>query len=74
MNNRCFLRKCVAIFVLFVSAYCYCFAQGAVASYATGRRIINFNPQNLDAFPSNDQLNSLTHVLAMGIGGLTNIN
>ena len=69
MKNRCFLRNCVAIFALCVSAYCSCFAQGAVVTYATGRR---YQPQNnvVNAFPSNDQLDKLTHVIAMGIGNI----
>ena len=76
MINRCFLRKCVAKFALCVSAYYSCFAQGAVVTYATGKRWFNNpnNPNNVESFPSNDQINSLTHVLAMGIGVQTNIN
>ena len=67
MKNSFFKKKCVAILALCVSAYCSCFAQGGVVTYATGKRWFN-NPNNvLNAFSSNDQLNRLTHVIAMGI-------
>jgi len=58
---------------LCVSAYSYCFAQGAVVSYATSFRWFErFPAATLESFPSNDQLNRLTHVIAMGIGPFAN--
>ncbi len=42
------------------------FAQGAVVGYADGNKRVNAN--NLTSFPSNAQLDRLTHVIAVGLG------
>ena len=44
-------------------------SRGGIIAYATGHRF-NFDNNPLDSFPSNAQLQRLTHVIAMGIGNI----
>ena len=74
MINRYIIKKGAAIFALCVSSVLFLpdalFAQGAVVGYAYGLGWIG-KPPNYPAytdFPSTQQLNRLTHVIASDIG------
>lgn len=45
------------------------FSQGAVVGYADGNKRVNAN--NVTSFPTNAQLDKLTHVIAVGLGVYT---
>ena len=42
------------------------FSQGAIVGYADGNKHVNAN--NVTSFPTNAQLDRLTHVIAVGLG------
>ena len=68
-NIRIF-RKYAAIFALAISAIMFLpvvsFAQGAVIGYACGDQILPpLTQQKIESYPSNEQLDNLTHVIAM---------
>lgn len=44
----------------------FLFSQGAVVGYADGNKRVNAN--NVASFPTNGQLDRLTHVIAVGLG------
>jgi len=66
MKNRSILRKCAAIAAFAVSAVLFLpevlFAQGAVIGYAWGWEAEDSG--DLSSYPTNDQLDKLTHVMA----------
>ena len=67
-ENRSFLKKYAATLVLTVSVVLFLpkvlFAQVAVIGYAAAD---GDAPPNYNSFPSNDQLDRLTHVIAMDV-------
>ena len=74
MRNICILGKYVAILALSVLAMFLqseaLFAQCVVTSYVYGQVWVQtpYNPTNLAAFPTDAQLQKLTHVIASDIG------
>ncbi len=44
------------------------FSQGAIVGYADGNKHVNANNNNVASFPTNAQLDRLTHVIAVGLG------
>ena len=67
MTKNSILRKYSAILALAVSAIVFLpealFAQGAVVAYADYNKW--GDPNNLNDFPSNEQLDELTHVMVV---------
>jgi hypothetical protein len=71
IKRWCFIKKYILISA-YLSLYTILFlplslfSQGAIVGYADGNKRVNAN--NVTSFPTNAQLDRLTHVIAVGLG------